>query len=361
MMVGCSGGTSGTPTRATGPSLDEVTPVVSPRDHVGPSTALLAHPDVVPVATAPKPQLPVTVTDMQGTAVTVTDASRILALDIYGSTSRIVYELGLGDNVVGRDVSSDFPEIADKPLVTANGHELSGEAILALDPTVIITDTSLGPWDVILQMREAGIPVVVVDPTRSMDTIGPLIQTVADALGVPDAGTQLAARATGDVAAKIAQIAAIAPADPTQKLRIAFLYVRGASSIYYLFGGGTGADALITALGAIDVATEIGWDGMKPVSDEGLVAAQPDLILMMSDGLASVDGVDGLLAALPAIATTPAGQHRRIVDMADTQILGFGPQTAAVLDALAVAIYAPDAAADAATAAAAAPRAHGGA
>jgi iron complex transport system substrate-binding protein len=51
---------------------------------------------------------------------------------------------------------------------------------------------------------------------------------------------------------------------------------------------------------------------MQPLTDEAMVAADPDLILVMTDGLASVGGVDGLLAAKPAIALTAAGQHRRL-------------------------------------------------
>ena len=78
---------------------------------------------------------------------------------------------------------------------------------------------------------------------------------------------------------------------------------------------------------------------------------QPDLLLVMTKGLESSGGVDGLLEAQPAIAQTPAGENRRIVDMSDSQILSFGPMTADVLEALAVAIYAPDAAAPAAPAA----------
>ena len=93
----------------------------------------------------------------------------------------------------------------------------------------------------------------------------------------------------------------------------------------------------------MDVAAEIGWKGSKPLTDEGLIAAQPDLILMMTKGLTSVGGVDGLLDRFPALANTPAGQNRRVVDMNDSEILGFGPLTARVLNALAVAIYAPDA------------------
>jgi iron complex transport system substrate-binding protein len=72
-----------------------------------------------------------------------------------------------------------------------------------------------------------------------------------------------------------------------------------------------------------------------------MLSTDPDVILVMTDGLASVGGVDGLLADFPAIALTTAGENRRVVDMADTQILSFGPRSAAVIDGLARAIYAP--------------------
>lgn len=344
LLVGC-GQTQGSPQAAAsaGVRLADVTPLEDPRTFQGPSTATVVSAAIDPIG-SPRPDLPVTVTDMQGTEVTVTDTSRILALDIYGSLARIVFELGLGESVVGRDTSSAFPEILDLPLVTTNGHQLSAEAILALDPTVILTDTSLGPWDVILQLRDAGVPVVVLDPKRNLDAVGPLIRATAEALGVPEAGAELAERTDTAVARTLAQIAAVAPDVPSRKPRMVFLYARGQSGVYYVFGTGSGADALITALGGVDVASEVGLDGMRPLTDEGLVAAAPDVILMMSKGLESVGGVDGLLDRLPAVASTPAGQNRRIVDMDDSQILSFGPGTAEVLDALAVAIYAPEAA-----------------
>lgn len=344
-LAGCAGipglggiGASG------GPRLADVTPIPDPLTHQGHSTAVMADAALHPIATNPVQHLPVTVTDVQGTEVTITDASRILALDIYGTLSRTVYELGLGDQVVGRDTSSGFAEIKGKQLVTPVGHDLSAEAILALQPSVIITDTSLGPWDVLLQMRESGIPVVIVDSHRSLDNVGSLIQQVADALGVHAEGAQLAERTNAAIEAKTAEIAAIAPAEHDRKLRTVFLYVRGQAGVYYMFGAGSGTDSLITALGARDVATEIDWQGMRPLNDEGVIKAAPDLLLMMTGGLESVGGVDGLLTSFPALATTPAGQNRRIVDMADSDVLAFGPATADVLDALAVAIYAPDAA-----------------
>jgi len=347
LAAGCGiGGPSGaTPDGpedgATAVALADSTPLDDPREWSGPSTAVLPETPVDPVDASGQ-SLPASVTDAQGTEVTVTDTSRILALDVHGTLSRTVFELGLGDHVVGRDISTQFPEAAELPLVTRTGHDLSAEAILELDPTVILTDTSLGPWDVVLQMRDAGIPVVVTDSHRGLDNLGSLTQEVADALGLPEAGRVLAERIESEVADVRSRIDAVAPAEEGERLRTVFLYVRGQSGVYYLFGEGSGADQLIEGVGGYDVAEEIGWEGMRPVTDEGIVEAAPELVILMTKGLESAGGVDGLLERLPALATTPAGQNRRFVDMDDAQVLGFGPTTAAVLDALAVAIYAPE-------------------
>lgn len=345
LVAGCGGAPSshGGPDTPSVP-LAEAKVLADPKSYQGATHAGMGEQRIEPIATDPVQQLPVTVTDAQGTKVTVTDTSRILALDIYGTLAHTVFNLGLGDQVVGRDVSAQFIEARDLPLVTGHGHELVAEKILELNPSVILTDTSLGPWDVVLQMRDAGIPVVVTDSRRGIDNIASLTQQVADALGVPAEGAALADRITKEVDAKLAEINAIAPKTVQDKLRTVFLYVRGQSGVYYMFGEGSGADSLIEAIGGYDVAGEIKWRGMKPVTDEGIVAAQPELILMMTAGLESVGGVDGLLDRLPAIAQTPAGQNKRIVDMSDAAILGYGPRTAEVLNSLAVAIYAPESA-----------------
>ncbi|WGL51697.1 ABC transporter substrate-binding protein [Nocardioides sp. BP30] len=321
--------------------LSQVKPLADPKSYDGAVHAGLPDQAIDPIELSPVQDLPVTVTDAQGTRVTIEDTGRILALDIYGTLAQTVFDLGLGEDVVGRDVSTQFAEAARLPLVTGQGHELIAEKILALDPTVILTDTSLGPWNVILQMREAGIPVVVLPAKRSIASIGSLTERVAAALGVAAAGKRLAARTDAEVRATQASIAKVAPRTVQDKLRTIFLYVRGQSGIYYLFGDGSGAGSLIDAVGGYDVAHEIGWSGMKPVTDEAIISAQPELILMMTDGLASVGGVDGLLKRLPALAQTPAGRHHRVVDMTDSAILGYGPRTPQVLNSLAVAIYAP--------------------
>jgi iron complex transport system substrate-binding protein len=324
--------------------LDELDVLANPREHVGESTAVLRLASITPVATDPAQQLPVTVLshDRGGdTEVRVTDTSRVLGLDLAGSIAATITGLGFGDRLVGRDTSTTFPPAVELPNVTKGGHTINSEAVLQLRPTLIITDGSIGPLDVMLQLRDAGIPVVIVRPEPGISGIPQLARDVAAALGAPETGELLASTLEAATAEKIAQIAAIAPKKPADRVRMIFLYLRGSSGIYYLFGAESGADELITALGGIDVAAETGWEGMRPMTDEAMIAADPDLILVMTGGLASVGGVDRLLADKPAIALTTAGQHRRFVDMADGEVLGFGPRTPDVLDALARAIYAP--------------------
>jgi len=347
LLAGCT--TAGTPHASSsavsaGPRvpLADLDILADPHAYEGPSTALLADAQVSAPATPPAQTLPATITshDLAGdTSVTVTSTERILAMDISGSIAATVFGLGFGGSVVGRDISTTFPGTEDLPVITSSGHTVNSEAILALRPTVLITDGSVGPVDVVLQLRDAGVAVVFVDTEPSVAGVGDLAVQVATALGAPAAGQSLADDLEAGIQAKVAEIAAIVPQG--QPLRMLFLYLRGTSGIYYLFGEESGADVLIRSLGGIDVAAEIGLNGMRPMTDEAMVAANPDLILVMTDGIASVGGVDGLLESKPAIALTSAGQHRRFVDMADGEILAFGPRTDRVLDALARAVYAP--------------------
>lgn len=302
---------------------------------IGPRTAVISEPDPEPIDSSPESTVPVTVRSFDGADVTIADTSRIVAADQYGTLTTTVYALGLGDNLVGRDTSAEFPAVADVTDVTPGGHSLSAEGILALSPTVVLTDTSIGPRAVQDQLRASGIPVVYFDPTRTMDGVTNQIEAVAAALGVPEQGRQLAERTVDE----IAQARAWAPneGDP---LKIAFLYMRG-PAIKMLAGPGSGADALVEALGAEDAGTASGLtEQFVPITSEALIAAAPDVILMMTGGLESIGGIDGL-EQVPGIAQTPAGQSHRVVDMADGVVLSFGPNTGKVLDALARAVYEP--------------------
>lgn len=259
--------------------------------------------------------------------VEVTDAERVLPLT--GSLAEIVFTLGLGDNVVGRDVAATFDEAADLPVIS-EGHEVSAETVLALQPTVILADTQTGPPEVIEQIQNSGIPVVIVEEAWSIDEMYPRFEHVAQALGVPASGTILAER-TQEQMAQVRESSLETSGDPL----VAFLYLRGTAGVYLLGGPGSGADALLEEIGARDAGVEMGLTtAFTPITTEALIEARPDVLLVMTKGLESVGGVSGL-AEIPGVAQTPAGQNQAVIDFEDGVLLNFGPRTPQVITTMA--------------------------
>lgn len=289
----------------------------------------------LPIVTpAPVPELPTTVASCDGETVAVTDASRIVTIDLHGTLTEIVYALGLGGNVVGRDRAADFSQARGAAVVTPTGHDLNAEAITALNPSVVLTDTTIGPLEVQEQLRAVGIPVIFFDPSRTMAGISHQITAVAQALGVPAAGAELNEMVGADMTAALSAV----PADGTP-VRIAFLYVRGTAGVYLMAGPGSGADDIIKSVGASDVGTDIGLTmPFTQLTSEALINAAPDVLLLMTGGLESVGGTEGL-AKIQGIAQTPAGADRRIIDVADGTLLSFGPRSGQIVKALAQAVH----------------------
>ena len=92
-------------------------------------------------------------------------------------------------------------------------------------------------------------------------------------------------------------------------------------------GTGTEAEAIIEMAGGRNAVS--GFEGYKPLTDEAVIAAAPDVILMMDrgDSVVDLDTLRAELLALPAIASTPAGKEGRLIRMNGLYLLGFGPRT----------------------------------
>lgn len=316
-LVLCASGCVGSSDAATGAATDAPT---------GAPTVALDVPlgqAPLPTLPAPTPALPATVTGVDGLPVQVTDTSRILPLS--AGISEVVFALGLGEAVVGRDEATTFAEAVHLPIVTS-AHSVNAEGALALAPTVVLTDTFAGPPEALEAIRGAGVPVVVLPEVWTLAEAYPRMEAVAQALGVPDAGAELVARTRADIAA------VTGPAqDDADSPTVAFLYLRGTAGVYLLGGDGSGADEVVEAAGGIDAGTALGLDQpFTPLTSESLVQAAPDVLLVMSGGLESVGGIDGLLA-LPGVAQTPAGRAGAVIAVEDGVLLSFGVRTADVV------------------------------
>jgi iron complex transport system substrate-binding protein len=275
----------------------------------------------------PKPEaapvLPARVADKDGRTVVVRDVSRIVPLN--GDIAETVFALGLTKNVVGVDISATYPAgVVEKLPKIGYQRTLSAEGILSLRPTVVVGSPAAGPPAVLEQLRTAGVTVVVVPEYKGIAAGARKLRIVGKALGVPNRGERLARQVESQVA-----IARREVASTNRKPRVAFLYLRG-TQVQMIGGKESGADAMIAAAGGLDVGVEAGIDGFRPFSAEALVAARPDVLLLLTAGLQSVGGVEGLLR-LPGVAQTPAGQNRRIIHYDDLLLLGLGPRTGKAL------------------------------
>ncbi|HIW95580.1 MAG TPA: ABC transporter substrate-binding protein [Candidatus Corynebacterium gallistercoris] len=348
LLTGCGLGTLNTDTNTTAnaeqtsfaEALEDfhqaTATVPDPREITGLSTSAEVG-DVVPVTPQASPELPVTLTDADDHHVTVTDTSRIIPLDLYGTTSRTLAGLGLRESIVGRATSSQEPSLRDLPVVTQGSHNINVEAVLNLNPSLVMVDHSIGPSDAIAQIRQAGVTVVVLDPSRGIDDIAEDIAEIAHAVGLDDEGEELERRSVAEKDQAIAAVREIAPANP---MRLAFIYARGTGGVFFILGPDSGTSDLFNAVFGSDAAADAHITVMTPANAEALAELNPEAIVMMERGLESTGGVEGMLEN-PGVAETTAGQKERIVAIPDSQSLSFGPQTGEMILAFAEALYAP--------------------
>ena len=81
-----------------------------------------------------------------------------------------------------------------------------------------------------------------------------------------------------------------------------------------------------------------GYSGYKQMTDEAVIEAAPEVILMM-DRRGNHDFDAETLFGHPAIATTPAAKSRDVIRMDGLYLLGFGPRTADAIADLAKRLY----------------------
>jgi iron complex transport system substrate-binding protein len=243
------------------------------------------------------------------------DTSRIVTLG--GSVTEIVYALGAGDQVVGVDASSIYPEAATEKPSVGYFRRLPAEGVLSLNPTLILALEGTGPPAVLDQLRSTGVGVELIPDTSSVAGAKQKIRQIGRILGRGAQADALVDRMERDLAE-----ARALRAEATSTPEVLFIYARGTGSMN-VAGRGTSAEAMIELAGAENAIS--GFEGFKPMTAEAVASAAPDVILMLTRGLESVGGVDGLLEQ-PGIALTPAGENRRIAEMDDLLLLGFGPR-----------------------------------
>jgi iron complex transport system substrate-binding protein len=247
-------------------------------------------------------------------ATEIPQAKRIIALS--NGSAEIISALGFKSQLVGRDIASTDSDLTSVPIVTS-GHQVIPEKIISLNPDLVLIDKSTGPQNALDALRAARIKVVEIPEAWTLSDIPIKVTSIATALGTPVGGKALNS-AMAAVTRPLGNLKA--------GTRMVFLYLRGGSAIYLIGGKGSGADSLISAIGGVDVGAAQLKIPFNALTSEEMIALNPQVILVMTKGLASTGGVSGLIA-LPGVAQTDAGKSKRIISVDDSLLLSFGPRT----------------------------------
>jgi iron complex transport system substrate-binding protein len=208
---------------------------------------------------------------------------------------------------------------------------LSAEGILSLKPSWVIAIDGSGPPAALKLVSDAGVPLTMIHDDPSPDGVAAKIETIGKLLGAEDKAVALAR----EIRARFALVERMRPQTPRPPRVLFLLSLQNGRPM--VGGRRTAADSIIRLAGGANAAEAI--DGYKPMTDEGVIAAAPDVILKMNNG--NVVGNPDDIFSLPAFAATPAGAKRALIGMDGLYLLGFGPRSPDAVRELMAALY-PD-------------------
>lgn len=243
-------------------------------------------------------------------------AQRIVSIG--GTITEVLYALGAQDRIVAVDSTSTYPaETRAKPDI-GYMRALSAEGILAQEPDLILAEEGAGPPPVIEILEASKIPMVTVPTPPEGSAIGRKIRDIGAAVGLVEEAEALAGKTEAELSALAGDVAKIA--GPRKRV----LFVLSLANGRVMAGGAdTEAAAIIEMAGGINAAP--GISGYKPMADEAVIAARPDVVLVMTRGNHELTADD--VFALPALQATPAAQAKALVSLDGLLLLGFGPRT----------------------------------
>lgn len=239
-------------------------------------------------------------------------AERIVTLG--GDVTEIVYALDAQPQLVARDSTSTWPTAAQSLPDVGYLRQLNAEGILSLRPTLVLASSQAQPSLVLQKVQDSKVKVVNVPGGYDAAAMDNKIRVIAKALDKNAEGETLRHRLHDDLA-KI-------PAQPLNK-RVLFILSHGSSGALAA-GQKTAADSAIKLAGLQNAMQ--GFDHYRTLSQEGVIASLPDLVVISADGLKGMGG-EAVLWKLPGLAQTPAGRHQQLLVVDDMALLGFGPRT----------------------------------
>ncbi len=284
-----------------------------------PSPTAVATPTPTPVPTPEDTSY--VVTDSQGNEVAFEETPKTI-VSLAPSITEIIFAIECESKLVARTDWCNYPEAVMDYVSIGNIDQPDVEKIIELQPEVVIL-TEMTKQELALQIKDAGIPIVVVDEEDSFNGAYKCIEIVGTVLGADDKAAEVVTAMKTDIDSIIAKVA------EAEKKTV--YYVMGYGEYGdYTAGKGTFISDMIAAAGGINVADDTeGWT----YSIEKLVEHNPDLLLLSlwspTDGLKEANGYKDLTAV----------KEDKMFTLDDDSLQRLGPRLGEAFEAMAKAIH----------------------
>jgi len=269
LLAACAGGTGpASTTPAPSPPVEATSAPAGTQEPADTQTpADTASPERPAEETRNRPEV-----DREGFAITLPDEVNTV-ISIGPSVTEVIVALGMGDKIIAADRFSDnIPGLAEG-IAVLDLLLVDAEYLIELNPDIIFVTgltRSRSDDDPMRLVSDAGITIIYVPTSISIDAIIEDIRFIAGVMDAHDAGEDI----ISDMQAELEAIRQIAYG--ITETRTVFFEISPAPSIWSL-GTNTFINEMIELIGAENIfADKDGWVG---VADEVLLEANPDVII----------------------------------------------------------------------------------
>lgn len=268
---------------------------------------------------------PYTVVDDRGQEVTFEEVPEKI-VSLQPSNTEILFELGVGDQIIGASEYDTYPEEALKIERVTDSMTVNTERIIELNPDVVFAYTT-GEEAQIDQLESAGLKVFVIQSATSINDVYGDIEQMAEVMGVEKEGKQVVEEIQSQIATVQEKTKSI-----EQKKKVYF-EISPAPDIWSI-GSGTFQQEMIEAAGVENIyADQQGWFA---VTEEDLITRNPEAIVSTVN---YIEDPKGEILAREGWSTISAVQNKEVyllnADIMDRP----GPRIGEAVEMIAQTIY----------------------
>ena len=309
LTLSACGGSQGEENSQDTAPLEENTPAEASKNEAPPSTIEM-------------------VDGLGSTVILEGPAERIVSLA--PSTTEILFAIGAGDQVVGREDFANYPEEAlDIPSIGGTFGELNVEAILDLEPDLVLAAPLTSP-EQIASLTDVGLTVFQMSNPVGMDGMYDSLRTAAQLTGHEQEAEVL----IESLQARVAAVEAVIANAATTPL-VFYELDSTDPTAPWTSGPGTFIDTLITMAGGENLGELYEGDWVQ-VSAEELIAQDPEIIIL-GDYIWGITPED--VAARPGWDGISAVQNDRVYPFNDDTASRPGPRLVDGLEEMAKLIH----------------------